>query len=355
MAASSLARNKHDVYIGVDVSKNSYSFTAMEADIMYKARTIPASPEHLYTYATKRFPDKNIIFAYEAGPTGYRLYDYLTVKNYGCLVVPPNSIPKASNERVKNNNIDARKITQNLQAGQLTSIRVPQGAYRELRHLIKARENYAQSRRVAKQRIKALLLFESLNDYLKDADRSWSHRYLESLKTIPCSPAVRSRLDMLLDDLEYARHHILASHSTLQAFIKEQPSVQENIGYLRSIPGIGFVTAVSLLGKIGDPAGLTNVRELGSFIGLTSRENSTGDTVHRGGISHFGNAYLRFLMVEASWVAIRKDAELHQFYYRIKRRHHPRYASQKAIVAVARKLTHRIYRVLKDKRMYCIH
>jgi len=355
MAISSPARTTDSVRIGVDVSKNSYSFATMDADIMSKTRTIPADPEHLYSYAAKRYPNRNLVFAYEAGPTGYGLHDHLTGKDCGCLVVSPNSIPKASNERVKNNKIDARKLTRNLAAGQLKSIRVPQGAYRELRHLVKTRENYATARRRAKQRIKALLLFESLNGHLKDADHSWSRRYLKALKTIPCSSAVRTRLDMLLSDLEYARQGLLASHRAIQAFLKEQPSVHEYMIYCRSIPGIGFVTAVTVLGKSGDPANLANVRELGAFIGLTAGEHSTGDTVRRSGITHFGDPYLRFLMIEAAWIAIRKDTELYQFYHRIRKRHNPKYASQKAIVAVARKLTHRLYRVLKDKRMYTIH
>ena len=49
------------------------------------------------------------------------------------------------------------------------------------------------------------------------------------------------------------------------------------------------------------------------------------------------------------------DAELAQFYNRIKQRHHPRVAARKAIVAVARKLTARIYCVLKEQRNYQIH
>ena len=57
-------------------------------------------------------------------------------------------------------------------------------------------------------------------------------------------------------------------------------------------------------------------------------------------------------MVEAAWVAIRKDTQLKQFFDRVKSRNHPKVASRIAITAVARKITQIIYRVLKDERNY---
>lgn len=125
--------------------------------------------------------------------------------------------------------------------------------------------------------------------------------------------------------------------------------------YAQSIPGIGFITATSILGKIGDPGNLRNVRELTCFMGLTPTERSSGDITRRGSITHLGDKKLRALLIEAAWVAIRSDIELREFFYRIKSRNHPMCASQKAIVAVARKLTQRIYRVLKDQRRYVTH
>ncbi len=110
--------------------------------------------------------------------------------------------------------------------------------------------------------------------------------------------------------------------------------------------------ATTILGKVGDPGDLRNPRELGAFTGLVLAEKSTGDDVNRESITHLGSESLRFLLIEAAWVAIREDKLLEKFYYRIKSRHHPKVAAKKAITAVARKLTAIIYRVLKDQRMY---
>ena len=355
MTTASLLATNYDTFFGIDVDKNKFSFTVIDNAIMKRSRTIPSNPDQLYNYIRKNYPDKRVLCAYEAGPTGYHLYDHLTSNKCECLVVSPNTIPKASNEKVKNNKIDSKKIAENLSAGRLRSIRVPTGNYRELRNLVKIRENYATARKVAKQRIKSLLLHANLYPFVKEPDNNWSKRFVQNLKEIPCTPAIRTRLDMLLMDLEYSRNQLLISHKHLRTFVNDHLDIKNNVEYAISVPGIGFITAVTLFAKSGDPANLRNTRELAGFIGVTPTEHSTGDTENRGPISHMGDSKLRILFVEAAWVAIRTDVGLRQFYHRIVSRNHPKGASSKAIVAVARKLTERLYRVLKDQRRYFVH
>jgi len=341
-----------ETFIGLDVDKNSFSYTIQDKFQTKKSKKMPSNPEHLYNYISNHFDPQKVICAYEAGPTGFHLQDYLTKKGIICLITAPASIPTARNARVKNNRIDSIKIADHLMSGKLKPIRVPQGIYRELRDLVKICENYSADRKTAKQRIKALLLYSNLYPAMKDPDANWSANYINDLKQIECSFAVRQRLDMLIEDLEYARKKLLSVHRTLKSFCRENDEINQYIHYLQSIPGIGFTIATMLLGKIGDPHNLQNPRELAGFIGLSPKENSTGDSVNRGSITHMGDKTLRFLLTEAAWVAIRKDTHLNQFFNRIKSKNHPKSASRIAITAVARKLTQIIYRVLKDERNY---
>lgn len=355
MTPLSYSAKDYDIFIGIDTDKKSYVFSVGDYNVMSRAKKIPSNPEHLHNYIQKNYKDKKVICAYEAGPTGFHLHDYLTGKGIKCLVVPPASIPKAANQKVKNNQIDSTKLTEELRDNRVKPVRVPQEAYRELRYLVKVRENYARDRKTARQRIKALLLYANLYPHLEDRDIKWSYRYIKELKQLPCSHAVRISLDMLLADLEYARKQTLSILRELRVFCKNNPDIKKNMEYLQSISGIGFITAITFLGKIGDPQYLKNEREIAAFVGLVPRENSTGDNINRGSITHLGNQTLRFLLIESAWVAIRKDAQLNQFYYRIRRRNNPRIASKIAITAVARKLTQIMYRVLKDQRKYIAH
>ncbi|MBI3008348.1 MAG: IS110 family transposase [Candidatus Omnitrophica bacterium] len=344
-----------DIFLGIDVDKKSFSINMKDHRHFSRSFTMPSTAEGLYQYIQNHFPGKRVLCAYEAGPTGYHLYHSLNNHQQPCCVISPASVPRARNERVKNNRLDSEKITTYLRSGELKVVRVPSAIYQELRHLTEMYECYAQQRQKSKQRIKSLLLFEHLHENFRDADRAWTKNYIQQLKKLNCSLMVGERLNMLLRDLDYALEQIRLVLKKLKTFIKEHKDIQEYIRCLRSIPGIGPITSSLLLGRLGDPQNLKDVREIASFLGLVPSEHSTGDHIHQGRITHLGDPFVRSRLIECAWVTIRHDQELEQFYHRIKARHHPKVAAGKAIVAVARKLTLRIYRVLKERRPYIVH
>ena len=110
MTTTTYLPSEYDVFIGIDVDKRSFAFTAQDNNIMSRSKKIPSSPEQMYNYIRNNFSDRRVLCAYEAGPTGYGLYDYLVKKEQPCVMVSPASIPKASNERVKNNRLDSERI-----------------------------------------------------------------------------------------------------------------------------------------------------------------------------------------------------------------------------------------------------
>jgi len=342
----------YDIYIGNDVDQKSFSLNIRGRYQQMMTKKIPAEPEQLYNFICRQFSGHNVVVGYEAGPTGFGLYDYLVSRDMPCVMLSPASVRRAANQRVKTNRIDAQKISTMLAEGDFKSVRVPEGPYRELRHLVQTRENYVQDQRVAKQRIKALLLYTGLHTSCRDIDQHWSGVYLSHIKTLACTPAVRFRLDQLLDDLDYARQKLLKITRQLRVFCRVTDDINEHMRNLQTIPGIGLVTAATLLGRIGDPRYMQGQREIASFCGIVPSENSTGEQVNRGRITHLGNRYLRTLLTEAAWVAIRHGTELEQFYHRIAKRNNIKFAKQKAIIAVAHKLTLRIYRVLAERRAY---
>jgi transposase len=341
-----------DAMIGIDVAARTSSLAQWHNNSMTRTITMPSKPDYIANYISKVYPNKRVLCAYEAGPTGFGLHDYLIKQGIDCIVISASSLPKPANSRVKTNRIDAQRITLHLKNGEAKPIRVPEGAWRGLRELIRSRESYAKLQRTSKQRIKSLLLAQSLNYAMQDADKNWSGRYISQLKELECTDPVRKRLLFLMEDLVYAKTQNARALKELRVYVSEHSDISRNMKYLMSIPGIGFITAVSVLGNIGDPSYLNNPRELGCFAGLVPSESSTGDDVKRGSITHLGNTNLRVLLIEASWTTIRKDSRLCQFYHRIRLRHPANIGPQKAITAVARKLTMIIYRVLKDQRDY---
>jgi transposase len=354
MSTQTFVPREFEIFGGLDVDKKSIAVTFMSHQGTVQSFSMPYRAEHLLNYVGKHFAGKRLAFAYEAGPTGWGLYDKLTAGGHLCVVAAPSMIPKVPGQRVKTNRLDSHKLSEHLRGGQLKSIHVPTESYRQLRQLVQLRDTFVQDLVATKLRIKAMLLFEGLEFPPAPAGSQWSLIVRGKLKKLSCSPAVRFKLDQLLESLESTETRVLKTIQEIRRFYRQDPELSRAMALLKSIPGIGEIVASHLLARIGDPQQIGNVRQLAGFIGLVPTERSTGDRVARGSITRSGDGRLRSKLIQAAWSAIRQDPELREFYRSVYQRHPRDRAARKAIVAVARKLTTRIHAVLKQQRPYVV-
>jgi transposase len=340
----------YDVFAGLDVDKKSMAVIFTNHDGPMRALRMAHSAKPLLNYVRKHFPGQRVAFAYEAGPTGFGLHDELVTEDYTCLVVAPSKVPRASDERVKTNRLDGRKLSENLRGGQLHSIHVPTRAYRDLRHLVQLRDTHVRQLSASKLRIKSLLLYEAIP--FPDPQEKWTARAMRELQTLPCSETVRFKLDDLLNTLHFHFQAAAAATKQIRRYCLHDAELQQSIDLLLSLPGIGWIVGSHLVARLGDPQQIKNGKQIAGFLGIVSSEHSTGEKQNRGEITRTGDSRLRNKLIQSAWTAIKKDPELRAFYRRIYQRHPKKVAARKAIVAVARKLTQRIYVVLKEQRPY---
>src|SRR5438552_4732425 len=105
---------EYDVFAGLDVDKKSISVTfSSHQQGFIRSLHMPYSVEHLLKHVRKNFAGQKVAFVYEAGPTGYGLYDGLAAQDYKCLVAAPSMIPRAPGQRVKKNRLDSRGLSAN--------------------------------------------------------------------------------------------------------------------------------------------------------------------------------------------------------------------------------------------------
>ncbi len=343
----------YDVFAGLDVDKKHIDVTFLDHAQQMKSLKIPHSADHLLTYTRRNFPGQRVAFAYEAGPTGYGLYDQITAAGHPCLVLAPSMIPTAPGNRVKTNRRDSRKLSQVLRSGDLKSIHVPTPVYRSLRHLVQLRDTFVRQATAFQHRIKALLLLEGI-PFPDSGGGRWSVSALSQLQTLPCTPMIRFKLNRLLSSFTFSQEQTHQTLRELQHFCREDQELARNLVLLTTLPGIGRITATHLLARIGDWRLMGNGRQLSSFLGLVPSEDSTGNAVNRGSITRTGDRRLCAKLNQAAWTAIRHDPELHDFYLRIYHRNPKPIAAQKAVTAVARKLCMRIACILKEQRPYVV-
>lgn len=354
MRGATFIPQEYDVFAGLDVDKRSMAATFATHQGVVRSVRLPYGVQPLVTHVRKHFAGQRIAFAYEAGPTGYGLYDGLTARAYPCVIAAPSMIPRAPGQRVKTNRLDSVTLAENLRGGQLKGIRVPTPVYRELRPLAHLRDTLVGGVVATKQRIKSLLLFEGLPFPPAPAGGQWSRAVQAALRALRGGKSVRFHLDQLLDHLAFTERQVRQTTREIRRFCRTDPELIQEIAYLRSVPGIGWIVASHVLARVGDGRQLGPGRELSGFLGIVPSERTTGDDIARGAITHTGDERLRAKLVQSAWAAIRQDGELREFYRRVSRRHPPDRGPRIAIVAVARKLTVRIAAVLREQRPYVV-
>src|SRR5690625_4760059 len=120
--------------------------------------------------------------------------------------------------------------------------------------------------------------------------------------------------------------------------------------YLTTITGISDVTACVILGEIGSINRFERPEQLVAFAGLDASVHQSGDfNSSRTRLSKRGSPYLRRAIWQAAFVASFHDPALSLHYQRLRKRGK---AHGTAVGAVARKLTHIIFAILRDKKPY---
>ena len=114
-----------------------------------------------------------------------------------------------------------------------------------------------------------------------------------------------------------------------------------------TVPGVGPITALCYLATIDDPARFKKSRNVGAYVGLTTRRFASGEIDWTGRISKCGDAMLRSYLYEAANVLLTRVARwsaLKAWGRRIAKRS----SLSKAKVAVARKLAVVLHRMWID-------
>jgi len=142
--------------------------------------------------------------------------------------------------------------------------------------------------------------------------------------------------------------HLIKEIEGLDKILNAQAAADEEIKLLMTAPGVGKLTAIAYRCALDDPTRFKDPYDVGAYFGLTPRQYSSGETTVQGRISKCGNQEVRTLLIEAACVLLtrsKKWSTLKAWGLKIaKKKGH-----KKAMVAVARKLSIILYKMLVSK------
>ncbi|MFC2137199.1 IS110 family transposase [Bacteroidota bacterium] len=334
-----------NIYIGIDVHKKSWNISILGDYNEFKTYNQSPSSSALYKYVNKTFPGANYFAVYEAGFCGFGIYNELNSLSINTIIVNAADVPTTDKEKKqKTDRIDSRKLAKSLRAKQLTCIYVPNKETLEDRAILRYRNKLVGDQTRCKNRIKSFLYFHNILIPEEYDNSNWGKTYVNWLQDIAKE---HWTLSLLVCQLKQTKEALRKTNRKLIEISKKKV-YQKQFELIKSIPGIGNLSAIHILLEIDDIRRFKENDQLASFVGLTPTRHSSGDKERIGAITPRGNKLIKKYLIEASWIAVRKDPELMATFGRLC----SRMLKTKAIIRIARKLLNRIKAVLETGQPY---
>jgi transposase len=285
--------------VGLDVHARSVAAAAIDGVTgeVFQTRLTP-SYEHIRSWMTD-LPGP-VAVAYEAGPTGFGLYRSLSEAGIRCEVVAPSKLQRPAGDRVKTDARDALHLSRLLRLDEVTSVSIPTVSQEAVRDLVRAREDCRGDLMRARHRLSKLLLRYGIVYY---GGKAWTGAHDRWLRTV-AAPQLTLPATKMAFDADY--DHVLtmqARRGRLDVGIEEIAADGEFTAIVRRVSclrGVSTLTGLALAVEIGDWNRFTG-HTIGSFVGLTPSEYSSGSSRAQGPITKTGNTHVRRLLVEAAW------------------------------------------------------
>lgn len=325
-------------YIGLDVHKKTiaYCTKTKDGDLVDKG-TLKANRDALREWAGSI--DRPWIGALEATMFTGWIYEFLLPYALELKVAHPAMLKALTAGKHVSDPISANKICDLLRGNLLPESYMASEEIRELRRVLRFRALMKQEAKRMKNKINGLLM-EVGASYNKK--RLYGKRYfqnlLQTVEYVPVSVLQLLRISKVqLDSFEVIQKQLLADLSSNE-------HIRERVLRLRTIPGVGEVTALTWVLEVGDPMRFSSARHAVSFCGLCSAQKESGGKSVRGPISKKRNKHLQCILIQAAKLAPGYNKELAW----VRDKELSKGNRNRATLAVARKLV--AFMLAVDKR-----
>jgi hypothetical protein len=158
------------------------------------------------------------------------------------------------------------------------------------------------------------------------------------------SPTQRMHIRHDLATIDHLEAQLTEIEEELHRLSTSEPWADQ-VPFLLQLPGFGLITTLTVLAAIGDISRFSHPKKLVGYAGLGASIHASGDKHRSGRITKTGRKELRWILVEAAWRA----ADTHPYWKAQYKRLERRIGSNKAAVAIARKLLVAVWHVLTER------
>jgi transposase len=328
-------------YIGLDVHKKAISYCVKDAaGCVHQEGKVGATRRELDLWI-RTLPQPRTIAMEATIFTGW-IYDHLLPHAEAVKVAHPLMLRAIAAAKKKNDRIDAGKIADCLRCDFLPECHMASTEIRDRRRVLRYRHLLVRQMVQTKNRVSGLLMETGV-----EHNKSRLHKvgYFRRLM------AINSEIDNIRPLLKLSRDTIERCQRTEYALVsslERDPLLKERIRRLRTVPGVGPITALTWALEMGDISRFRSIKQAVSYCGLCGDERSSADKVMRMPLSKQRNKHIQHVLVEAAKLAPRQSAELALLHQKAMGKGN----RNRATLAVARKMVAWLLAVDRERREF---
>jgi transposase len=327
-------------FVGLDIHRKSIVATAVDPEgrTVGGARLGPSTTELLAFLATLPGP-KHV--AMEPCTIWEPLHDAMASAGAEVTLANPLRTRLIADATIKTDKVDSEALATLLRLKALPTVWVPPPEVRALRHTVRERLFYRQKLTAVMNHIYGQLIARNI-PYPDQVLRTIRGR--ASIRQLGI-PDVNRALDTV--------DHLRAQCKDLDRDIHRAFQASEEAQWLKTIPGVGELAAVTLAAYLCPIARFSTIDRLSSYVGLAPTTHQSGEFAYQGKLKQDSNGLLQWLLIEISWIHRQKAprGDVGKVGARVSRRR----GKGKGTVAAAHKLLKIIYAILKERRAYRPH
>ncbi len=319
------------VWMAIDISRSKAVYCLRWDGREQRRLSTPLGIEHVRA-VVEHYRGCQLHVAYEACGFGYELAWWLQEHGVAARVIAPSRVERAPGLQVKTDRVDVGKLARKLEKGDLKAIYIPSRTVHEQRQIGRTYAQSLKERKRAQVRIRSLMQEQGRLGPLPAAGWKVYSAWL-SVQNLPepvrLCVQVHEQLRGVADQQAKrmnAELYQLAHSAAYRPLVKA----------LSAQSGVGWQSAIRLVLELGTMERFRTTAALPHYLGLTPSQYSSGEVDHRGHTLKCGPGFLRALLLQCAWSAVRQggDPGLHDRFATLA----PRIGRKRAIVAVARKL-----------------
>jgi transposase len=329
-----------ELFVGLDIHTNTIVATALDRlGHRVDPSNFSSKDEALVAYLKWLPGPKRVVM--EAGSFWEHIYDAAAPAAVSVTLSHPKKTRIIAEASLRTDRVDSEALATLLRLDAVPEAFAPPPPLRELRDLVRERVFYSAKERAVKSHLYSYLMRKGIP--YEDGVLGLVKKR-EALRALP-SPVVDRGLDLLTQFRETGR--------TLDRQIHEAFENSEEAKILATIPGVGEITAVTLVAYLSPIERFENIDQVSAYCGLCPTTHPSGESSYQGHLRQDAHHVLRWILVEAAWRTrhLEKRGDVAKAGNRSARRHGKGTGS----IAAAHKLLKIGYAVLRRKTPYEAH